>query len=136
MIVPMTFELKRFLDNPDVQKHFKDGLFRPCKDASVNRQLARIEDRLSLERHSFHSLRRLIATQKYNNLRSMGVPKAVALSIVSLSLNHGEKGILCWLILISMIVGKENSYMKILDRCVRIKKNKIVEVADSFYDYY
>lgn len=89
--VPMTVELRDFLSKPEVQKLFKDGSFAPCKDASVNRQLNRVQDRLGMERHSFHSIRRRMAQDRYDSYREQGVSKAEALRLVSLSLNHGEK---------------------------------------------
>lgn len=50
-------------------KPFQEALvgdkFRPVKDNSINKQLRRIEDKLGLEHHSFHDIRRRVAQDKY-----------------------------------------------------------------------
>ena len=89
--VPVTADMRSFLEKPEIQDHFIGKYFRPCKDNTVNKQLARIEDRLGLERHSFHAIRRRISQDRYDALRMSGVSRKEALSIVSLSLNHGAK---------------------------------------------
>lgn len=89
--IKVTPDLRAFLSAEDVKIHFRDGVLRPCKDASVNRQLNRIQDKLGIERHSFHSIRRRLAQDRYDKLRESGVSKAEALAVVSISLNHGER---------------------------------------------
>ena len=75
-------------------KHFQDSLvgdkFRPVKDNSINKQLRRIEDKLGLEHHSFHDLRRRVAQDKYDELRASGLSRSECLTAVSIWLNHGR----------------------------------------------
>lgn len=75
-------------------KPFQDALvgdkFRPVKDNSINKQLRRIEDKLGLEHHSFHDLRRRVAQDKYDELRASGLSRTESLTAVSLWLNHGR----------------------------------------------
>ena len=75
-------------------KPFQDALigekFRPVKDNSINKQLRRIEDKLGLEHHSFHDLRRRVAQDKYDELRASGLSRSECLTAVSIWLNHGR----------------------------------------------
>ena len=59
------------------------------KDNSLNKWLNRTQDKLGLERHSWHSVRRRIAQDKYDAFRGSGMTRSEALSQVSLWLNHG-----------------------------------------------
>lgn len=58
------------------------------KSDSINMQLRRIEDRLGIDRHSNHDIRRLIAQEKYDNYRDEGYSKKEALEKTSKWLNH------------------------------------------------
>ena len=60
------------------------------KDATINTYLRRTEDKLGIERHSFHDLRRRIAQDKYDDCRHSGLTRSESLKAVSLWLNHGE----------------------------------------------
>jgi len=75
-------------------KPFQEALvgdkFRPVKDNSINKQLRRIEDKLGLEHHSFHDIRRRVAQDKYDELRASGLSRTESLTAVSLWLNHGR----------------------------------------------
>lgn len=59
------------------------------KDGSINKYLGRLQDKLGLERHSFHDIRRRIAQDKYDELRNSGLSRTQSLSEVSIWLNHG-----------------------------------------------
>ena len=76
-------------------KHFQDSLvgekFRPVKDNSINKQLRRIEDKLGIEQHSFHDLRRRVAQDRYDVLRTSGLSRSECLQAVSVWLNHGKE---------------------------------------------
>ena len=75
-------------------KPFQDALvgekFRPVKDNSINKQLRRIEDKLGLEHHSFHDIRRRVAQDKYDEMRASGLSRSECLTAVSIWLNHGR----------------------------------------------
>jgi integrase len=75
-------------------KPFQEALvgdkFRPVKDNSINKQLRRIEDKLGLEHHSFHDIRRRVAQDKYDELRASGLSRSECLTAVSIWLNHGR----------------------------------------------
>lgn len=58
------------------------------KSDSINAQLRRIEDRLGIDRHSVHDIRRLIAQEKYDSYREEGYSKKEALEKTSKWLNH------------------------------------------------
>lgn len=58
------------------------------KSDSINAQLRRIEDRLGIDRHSVHDIRRLIAQEKYDSYREEGYSKKEALEKTSRWLNH------------------------------------------------
>lgn len=58
------------------------------KSDSINAQLRRIEDRLGIDRHSVHDIRRLIAQEKYDSYREEGYSKKKALEKTSRWLNH------------------------------------------------
>lgn len=69
----------------------QDGAWKFPKDGSVNRYLNRTEDKLGLKRHSFHSIRRLVAQDKYDLYRTEGgMIRSEALDAVSVWLNHGD----------------------------------------------
>lgn len=67
----------------------EEGKLIAPKDNSLNKWLNRTQDKLGLERHSWHSVRRRIAQDKYDAFRGSGMTRSEALSQVSLWLNHG-----------------------------------------------
>ncbi len=69
--------------------HHPTKLFS-IEGASINAQLRRIEDKLGIERHSNHDIRRLIAEERYDGLRSEGKSPKEALELTSRWLNHGD----------------------------------------------
>lgn len=92
----ITPELAALLRNPDFSPYrFIDSTGRPAfalpKAGSINKYLARVEDRLGLPRHSFHDIRRLLAQERYDELRQAGVSRSDALSQIGVWLNHGSK---------------------------------------------
>lgn len=66
------------------------GRVHAPKDDSLNKYLRRTEDRLGLERHSFHDLRRYVAQEKYDEYRHNGADRTQALNKVGKWLNHGD----------------------------------------------
>lgn len=66
------------------------GHIKGPKDASVNRWLNRVQDKLGLERHSFHDIRRCIAQERYDEYRNSGLDRTKSLERVGEWLNHGE----------------------------------------------
>lgn len=73
----------------DRMETMEDGRLTLPKDASINRYLNRVEDRLELERHSFHSMRRCSAQEKYDEFRNNGMERLEALNAVGQWLSHG-----------------------------------------------
>ena len=67
------------------------GRVHAPKDDSLNKYLRRTEDRLGIERHSFHDLRRFMAQEKYDEYRRSGSDRTEALNKVGEWLNHGNK---------------------------------------------
>ncbi|XZK46581.1 hypothetical protein ACSXCQ_14880 (plasmid) [Clostridium perfringens] len=57
---------------------------------SINRYLNRIEDKLGIERHSNHDIRRLIAQEKYDSYRKNGLSIKEAANKTSEWLSHGD----------------------------------------------
>lgn len=66
------------------------GRVHAPKDDSLNKYLRRVEDKLGLERHSFHDLRRFVAQEKYDEYRHSGADRTQALNKVGEWLNHGD----------------------------------------------
>lgn len=60
------------------------------KGDSINRYLNRIEDKLGIERHSNHDIRRLIAQEKYDSYRENGLSIKEAANKTSEWLSHGD----------------------------------------------
>lgn len=58
------------------------------KSDSINAQLRRIEDKLGIDRHSNHDIRRLVAQEKFDAYREEGDSKKEALEKTSAWLNH------------------------------------------------
>lgn len=71
------------------KNHHPTKLFS-IEGASINAQLRRIEDKLGIERHSNHDIRRLIAQERYDGLRAEGKSPKEALELTSRWLNHGD----------------------------------------------
>lgn len=89
---PITPEIREIINSKIFQSMVQsDGSVKGVKDDTINKQLRRVEDKLGIERHSFHAIRRRIAQDKYNEFRSAGFSRSEALKEVSLWLNHGEK---------------------------------------------
>ena len=87
-ITPLVREVMRssqYRDMVDVS-----GKFHAPKDSSVNTYLRRTEDKLGLQRHSFHSLRRFCVQEKYDEYRNAGATRTEALGKASAWLNPGE----------------------------------------------
>ena len=92
LIRRITSEIKDILSSEQfLSMIHEDGRIITPKDNSINTYLRRVEDKLGIERHSFHSIRRRIAQDQYNYYREMGYTRTEALSKVSVWLNHGEK---------------------------------------------
>ncbi|MDD6400372.1 MAG: site-specific integrase [Lachnospiraceae bacterium] len=85
----MNNKLKELLQERCEGKSLGDKVFG-VSDAAINKQLSRIEDKLGMKRHSNHDIRRMIAQQKYDDLRNAGCSKQKALDEVSKWLNHGR----------------------------------------------
>lgn len=68
----------------------EQGRVHAPKDDSLNKYLRRTEDKLGMERHSFHDLRRYVAQEKYDEFRNSGSDRTQALNKVGIWLNHGE----------------------------------------------
>ena len=86
----LTSEQMQLIKEIQAQKYDKDKLFN-IKDATVNAQLRKIEDRLKLERHSVHDIRRTVAQNLYDKCREEGMDRKQALEQASKWLSHGEK---------------------------------------------
>lgn len=86
----ITAEIQKILDSEEFQKMIKDSKVIAPKDGSVNKWLNRVEDRLGIQRNSFHNIRRRIAQDKYDEFRHMGLSKRKTCDLVSKWLNHWE----------------------------------------------
>lgn len=87
----ITPRIREILDSPVMKDMIReDGKVVGPKDGSINKYLARVEDKLGLERHSFHSIRRRIARDVYNRARMDGKSVEEAKEKTSLHLNHGK----------------------------------------------
>lgn len=85
----ITSEIRALMNTKEFKSLLvKDKLIAP-KDNSINTYLRRVQDKLGLERHSFHDIRRRIAQDKYNEYRTTGLSRTEALQAVSKWLNHG-----------------------------------------------
>lgn len=85
------------LDKISLIKEIKDQNFNGKNDrlfsvsgASINKQLSRLENKLGLEKHSNHDIRRLIAQEKYDNYRKEGMSIKDAANKTSNWLSHGN----------------------------------------------
>lgn len=88
---PITDRAAVLISKPEYAALRNGDRFKLPKSGSVNKYLSRVEKALGLERHSFHDTRRLLAQEKYDELRHAGLTRSEALSKVSVWLNHGEK---------------------------------------------
>ena len=66
-----------------------DRLFS-ISGASINKQLSRLEEKLDIEKHSNHDIRRLIAQEKYDQYRKDGMNIKDAANKTSNWLSHGD----------------------------------------------
>lgn len=89
MTRPITPEIRRIIDSETFKARLVGDKWYGPKDASVNKYLRRLQEKLGLEYHSFHDIRRRIAQDKYDELRNSGLSRTETLSKVSLWLNHG-----------------------------------------------
>lgn len=82
-------EMKDYIQKVIEQKHDANGerLFS-IDGSSINKYLLRTEDKLGIERHSNHDIRRLIAQEYYDSIREQGYTPKEALSGTSKWLNH------------------------------------------------
>ena len=71
-------------------RYDKEQLFS-IAGGTVNKYLNRVEERLDLEKHSNHDIRRLIAQEKYDSYKENGHSPKEALKKTSEWLSHGEK---------------------------------------------
>lgn len=86
-----TTEINRILELPIAKKMIApDGTFLTPKANSLNKYLSRIEDKLDIERHSWHDIRRRIAQDRYDYLRNTGLSRSQAISACSVWLAHGS----------------------------------------------
>ena len=86
---PITPEIRRIIDSEAFKTRLVGDKWYGPKDASVNKYLRRLQEKLGLEYHSFHDIRRRIAQDKYDELRNSGLSRTETLSKVSIWLNHG-----------------------------------------------
>lgn len=69
--------------------YHKDRLFS-IKGSSINKYLRVVEEKLEIEKHSNHDIRRLIAQEKYDSYRSEGLNVKDAANKTSAWLSHGD----------------------------------------------
>lgn len=70
------------------QHYSKDKLFS-IKNDSINRYLYRVQDKLGMEKHSNHDIRRLIAQEHYDSFRQQGYSIKDSVKMTSEWLAHG-----------------------------------------------
>jgi len=80
---------ENMLDKNGNPKDLNSKLF-DIKSGSINKQLGRIQNKLGLEKHSIHDLRRCLAQEFYDNCRENGDSKDVALLKTSQFLGHNN----------------------------------------------
>jgi hypothetical protein len=86
----ITPEIRGVLNSSEFKKLIHGDRVIAPKDNSINKYLSRLQDRLGMEKHSFHDIRRRIAQDRYDEFRYMGMGRSEALSAVSSWLNHGS----------------------------------------------
>ncbi|MFH5851667.1 tyrosine-type recombinase/integrase [Clostridium perfringens] len=69
--------------------YHKDRLFS-IKGSSINKYLRVVEEKLEIEKHSNHDIRRLIAQEKYDSYRESGLNVKDAANKTSKWLSHGD----------------------------------------------
>lgn len=88
----ITPALKELLDDPRFAAYrAPDNSFFLPKPRSVNQYLRKLEQRMGLDLHSWHDIRRLLAQEEYDRLRRIGYSRNDALCTVGLWLNHGPQ---------------------------------------------
>lgn len=90
-------ELEREMDDETknlVQKiwdhNFSENKLFSVRDDSVNKYLRETEDKLGLDRNSFHDIRRTLAQEYYDKLREAGLSISDAADQTSMYLNHNK----------------------------------------------
>lgn len=73
-----------------LDKKFDDNKLFDIRSSSVNDYLRDTEDKLEIDRHSFHDIRRTLAQEYYDNLREQGYSIEDAANETSLYLNHNK----------------------------------------------
>lgn len=73
-----------------VDKHYSKSRLFSIEGSSINKYLNRIEDKLSIKRHSNHDIRRLIGQEKFDSYRKSGMTQKEAINEVSKWLSHGD----------------------------------------------
>lgn len=74
-----------------LEKNYDEKFLFSIKSSTINRYLNRIQDKLYLERHSFHDLRRRMAQNIYDKSLEEGLSEEKALLETSKFLNHRTK---------------------------------------------
>lgn len=86
--------IKKIIENRPIDKSIVD-----IKEDSVNKYLSRAENALGIRDHykdadtGIHSIRKMVAQQRYDNHRSEGSSKKESLNLVSEYLGHGKNRI-------------------------------------------
>lgn len=87
---PFNKAIERMIEEPTFKTLItEDGSLKLPKDDSINKFLRETCDKLRIERHSYHSIRRCIAQRRYDWARNNGMSRSEALRDVSIWLNHG-----------------------------------------------
>ena len=73
-----------------MEKNYDRERLFSINGGSVNKYLGRTEEKLEIEKHSNHDIRRLIAQEHYDSLREEGATIKEAVEDTSKWLNHGE----------------------------------------------
>lgn len=73
-----------------MEKNYDRERLFSINGGSVNKYLGRTEEKLEIEKHSNHDIRRLIAQEHYDSLREEGGTIKEAVEDTSKWLNHGE----------------------------------------------
>lgn len=73
-----------------IEQKFDKYKLLNVKADSINRFLGRLEEKLGLEKHSNHDIRRLIAQEKYDKYREQGKTIKEAAKLTGRWLSHGD----------------------------------------------
>lgn len=87
---PITPAIRTIINSEAFRACVSDGHYYGPKDNSLNTYLRRTQEKLGLEKHSCHAIRRRVAQDKYNEYRNTGLTRTEALKATSKWLNHGE----------------------------------------------